>query len=602
MFTLGISAYYHNSAAAITSKGKIIAAAEEERFTRIKNDPSFPAQAIRYCLDEAGVDLKDIGCVVFYDKPFLKFERLIETYLSFAPHGLRSFLRAIPVWIREKIFLKDLLHSSLKKVGAYDKKSLKLLFAEHHLSHAASAYYPSPYQEAAIVTMDGIGEWATTTISKGEGAGITMLKEMHFPHSIGLLYSAFTYYCGFEVNSGEYKLMGLAPYGAHGSAEVEGYIEKIRSTLCTVYDDGSIFLHMEYFDFHTGLTMTRDDKWASAFGLARKDPDSPMTQPYCNLALAAQMVTEEIIFNLAREAQRITGSVNLCMAGGVALNCVANGKLLNKKIFSNIFVQPAAGDSGGAVGAALAADHIHFSQPRLQFSSQPDGMSGALLGPSYSADEAMRSIRKEKVAHQVFEDEKAMIEKVVDLIIDGKVIGWHQGRLEYGPRALGSRSIIADARRQDMQKILNLKVKFRESFRPFAPMILAEYAEDYFGLTVPSPYMLLALPIREEKRLSLPVAFEMLSPEEKLRVPKSELSAATHVDMSCRIQTVHREVNPLLWKLLSVFHKRTGCPALINTSFNIKDEPIVNTPADALRCFLKTGIDHLVIGNVLVNK
>ncbi len=600
MVILGISAFYHNAAAAIVRDGEIVAAAEEERFTRVKNDPSFPAKAIRYCLDDAGVSLDELDAVVFYDKPFLKFERLLETYLSFAPKGLRSFLQAIPVWIREKIFLKDLLHRSLKKLEPYDKKKLKLLFTEHHLSHAASAFYPSPFEEAAIITMDGIGEWATATISKGEGNGITMLREMHFPHSIGLLYSAFTYYCGFEVNSGEYKLMGLAPYGDAQSDAVKSYIEKIRTELCTIYADGSIFLHMEKFEFHTGLRMTNNTAWEKLFGFPRREKDAPMQQYYCDLALAAQKVTEEIIFKLAAEAKRITGKENLCLAGGVALNCVANGKLLEQEHFKHVFIQPAAGDSGGALGAALACSHIYFNQQRRI--QAPDGMKGALLGPAYSEEEVVRVLRKNKAAFTRMENEDAMIDAVVMLLLQGKVVGWHQGRLEFGPRALGARSIIADPRHPEMQKNLNLKVKFRESFRPFAPMILAEYAEEYFHLSQPSPYMLIARPIAADKRYPLPADFSGWSISEKLALPKSVLAAATHVDHSCRIQTVHHETNPLLWKLLAAFYKSSGCPALINTSFNVKDEPIVNTPADALECFKRTQIDHLVIGNLFVSK
>jgi carbamoyltransferase len=601
MYFLGISAYYHNSAAAIIADGKIIAAAEEERFTRIKNDPAFPVNAIRFCLEYSGVTLNELTAIVFYDKPFLKFERLIETYLTYAPKGFTSFLSSMPVWLKEKIFLKSLLYKSLKQVQPFDKKKLQILFTEHHLSHAASAFYPSVFEEAAILTIDGIGEWATTTISHGKGRDITILKEIYFPHSVGLLYAAFTYYCGFEVNSGEYKLMGLAPYGNSDSKRVNEWIALIKEKLCSVFDDGSIFLHMEYLNFHTGNTMTNDKKWKELFGFERRRKEERIEQEHCDLAYAIQAVTEEIIIKLAMEAKRLTGADFLCMAGGVALNCVANGKLLERKIFREIYIQLAAGDAGGALGAALAGHYI-FSKQQRHISSAYDEMQGAYLGPEYDEKEVLRQLNKYKTSFKTFSSEEELLKHIASVLSQGKIVAWHQGRMEIGPRALGARSILADPRSQQMQRDLNLKVKFRESFRPFAPVILAEHVNDYFQLDQPSPYMLIVKKIREQKRLKLPDNFDQLSIEEKLKVPKSEISAATHVDYTSRLQTVHKEMNLKLWNLLNEFYAITGCPALLNTSFNVKDEPIVNTPREAYECFLKTDIDYLVIGNLLFQK
>jgi carbamoyltransferase len=601
MYFLGISAYYHNSAAAIIADGKIIAAAEEERFTRIKNDPSFPTNAIKFCLEYCGVSINDLAGVVFYDKPFLKFERLIETYLTYAPKGFVSFLSSMPLWIRQKIFLKSLLYKSLKEIQPFDKRKLLILFTEHHLSHAASAFYPSSFEEAAILTIDGIGEWATTTICQGKGKDITVLKELHFPHSVGLLYAAFTYYCGFEVNSGEYKLMGLAPYGNAKSKRVNEWIHLIKENICTVFNDGSIFLNMDYFNFHTGSTMTNDKKWKELFGFWRRKKEERIGQVHCDLAYAIQAVTEEIIIKLATEAKRLTGADYLCMAGGVALNCVANGKLFERKVFKEIYIQPAAGDSGGALGAALAGHYI-FSNQQRYITSAYDEMQGAYLGPEYSEKEVLRQLNKYKAPFKKFESAEELVRRVAALLSEGKIVAWHQSRMEFGPRALGARSILADPRNQQMQRDLNLKVKFRENFRPFAPIILAERVNEYFELDQPSPYMLIVKKIREEKRAMLPENFEELSIEEKLKLPKSELSAATHVDYTSRIQTVHREMNLKLWNLLNEFYALTGCPALLNTSFNVKDEPIVNTPQEAYECFLKTEIDYLVIGNLLFEK
>jgi carbamoyltransferase len=602
MYFLGISAYYHNSAAAIVANGKIVAAAEEERFTRIKNDPSFPYNAIKFCLDYCGISLNELSGVVFYDKPFLKFERLLETYLSFAPKGFGSFLSSMPVWIKQKIFLKSLLYNSLKEIQSFDKKKLQVLFTEHHLSHAASAFYPSSFKEAAILTIDGIGEWATATIGYGKDNTISILKEMHFPHSVGLLYSAFTYYCGFEVNSGEYKLMGLAPYGNAGSEKVKEWIDLIKENISTVFEDGSVFLNMDYFEFHIGNTMTNDKKWHQLFGFPRRKKEERIEQVHCDLACAIQLVIEEIILKLATEAKKITGADYLCMAGGVALNCVANGKLIEKGIFRKIFIQPAAGDAGGALGAALAGHYIYSGQPRQIDCTVIDEMQGAYLGPEYNESEVVRQLNKYHPSFKRLNTEKELLQYTARLLSEGKVVAWYHGRMEFGPRALGARSILADPRNQEMQRELNLKIKFRESFRPFAPMILAEHAAAYFGLDQPSPYMLLVKKIKEQKRKPLPENFHALTIEEKLKLPKSELSAATHVDYTSRIQTVHKEMNGRLWNLLQEFYLLTGCPALINTSFNIKDEPIVNTPQEAYECFLKTGIDYLVIGNLLFEK
>ncbi|HEX2533570.1 MAG TPA: carbamoyltransferase [Chitinophagaceae bacterium] len=599
MYILGISAMYHNSAAALLQNGVIVAAAEEERFTRIKNDPSFPEHAIRYCLEEAGITLAEVGQVVFYDKPFLKFERLLETYLVYAPKGLRSFLTAIPVWIREKLFLKKLLYTALEKIGGFDRKKTPLLFTEHHLAHAASAFFPSPFGEAAILTLDGIGEWATATICRGAGNSIRVLRELHFPHSAGLLYSAFTYYLGFRVNEGEYKLMGLAPYGRSGSEEVERYRQLIRSRLCTIYGDGSLFLHMEYFRFHTGLRMTDDRKWAHLFGFPRRLPEAPLEQHHCDLALAIQEVTEELLLGLARTARELTGANTLCLAGGVALNSVANGKLQASGLFRELYIQPAAGDSGGALGAALAAHFIGNGAERMPEEGRSDGMRGAFLGPAYDEGFTLRSLKKYKPAYTRLETEEELVRTVARLLSEGRIVGWHQGRLEFGPRSLGARSILADPRSQEMQRTLNLKIKFRESFRPFAPAVLAEEAAEYFELPGASPYMLLVRKVRPEKRFPYPPDFGQRPMDEKLKCPKSELSAATHLDYSARIQTVHRETNERFWRLLRAFRELTGCPALVNTSFNVRDEPIVNTPEEAYRCFMKTEMDYLVIGSLL---
>jgi len=598
---LGISAFYHDSAAALIEDGKITAAAQEERFTRIKHDPAFPVNAVKYCLEFSGLSIDELDAVVFYDKPLLKFERLMETYYAFAPKGLRSFMMSMPVWLKEKLFLKKLIHDSLKEIESYDKNKLLLLFPEHHLSHAASAFYPSAFDEAAILTIDGVGEWATASICHGKGKKIEILKELKFPHSLGLLYSAFTYYCGFKVNSGEYKLMGLAPYGDRTSAEVKKFIDVIRNELVDIKDDGSLFLNQKYFNYATGLRMAKDDRWENLFGVKRREDESDLEQVHCNLALAIQIVTEEVVIKMAKEAQRLTGSKNLCMAGGVALNCVANGKLQNEKIFENIFIQPAAGDAGGAVGAALAAYHLHFDKERESVTTA-DRMSGSYLGPEYSDQEILRMARRKKAKYNYFSNFEELAERAASLLNEGNVTGWFQGRMEFGPRALGGRSILADARNPEMQKKLNLKIKFREGFRPFAPSVLAEDKENYFDLSSDSPYMLLVQPVKKERQNPIPADYHTKSIPGKLYFLRSDLPSVTHIDYSARIQTVHKETNERYWKLINAFKKLTGCGVVVNTSFNVRGEPIVCTPEDAYTCLMRTDMDYLVIGNYLFAK
>ncbi len=562
MNILGISAFYHDSAATLLSDGEIIAAAQEERFTRKKHDPSLPLNAMKYCLDEGGLNIDDIDAFVFYDKPFLKFERLLETYYNFIPRGVSSFVTAMPVWVKEKMFLKSLITRELKKLGHYDPAKQPLLFPEHHLSHAASAFYASPFREALIVTVDGVGEWSTASISIGSGKDIHILKELRFPHSVGLLYSAFTHYLGFRVNSGEYKLMGLAPYGVPGSGEVKAFEEIIRTTLTDIKPDGSVWLNKDYFTYATGLKMMPEKKWERLFGFPPRKPESATDQHHCNLAMAIQNVTEEIILKMVQHGKEIAGDQvdtgNLCLAGGVALNCVANGRLLKQGKAGNIFVQPAAGDAGGSLGAALAAYHIHYGHERTP--TTPDLMKGSFLGPEYLSPEIRKELKKFRpVWHEVtpFSD---LAGKVAGMISQGKIVGWFQGRMEFGPRALGNRSILGDARNPDMQKKLNLKIKYRESFRPFAPAVLAEDASRYFSLDIPSPYMLLVAPVRETFRNELPRDYYALGLSDRLYVQRSEIPAVTHLDFSARVQTVHRETNERFWMLIDAFKKRTGCP------------------------------------------
>lgn len=598
---LGISAYYHDSAAAILSNGNIIAAAQEERFTRKKHTPDFPINAIKFCLEFSGYNIDELDAVVFYDKPFLKFERLLETYYAFAPKGLLSFITAMPVWIKEKIFLKEMIYNGLGEIEKYDKGKLKLLFPEHHLSHAASAFYPSPFSEAAILTIDGVGEWATASICHGRNNKIVMLKEMRFPHSVGLLYSAFTYYLGFRVNSGEYKLMGLAPYGNPNSSQTKEFINLIKKHIVDIKDDGSIWLNQEYFHYSTGLRMVDEKKWENLFGFPAIKPDGKIEQKHCNLAYAIQVVTEEIVLKMAKETKRITGSDYLCLAGGVALNCVANGKLLKEKLFKDIFIQPAAGDAGGALGAAQIVHHMYFEQERV-INNGMDSMQGAYLGPEYSDKEAELTFKKYKAEYKRIENFNELCRMAADLLNDGNVVGWFQGRMEYGPRALGNRSILGDARNVDMQKKLNLKIKYREGFRPFAPSVLYECSKDFFDLHVASPYMLLIADVNEERREKLPDNYHELDLWEKLYHKRSDVQSITHLDFSARIQTVHKETNPKYWQLINTFKEKTGYGILVNTSFNVRGEPIVCTPEDAYKCFMRTEMDYLVINNFILNK
>jgi carbamoyltransferase len=593
MRILGISAFYHDSAAALIEDGRIVAAAQEERFTRKKHDSHYPQNAIDYCLREAGIGLADIDGVAFYDKPFLKFERLLETYLSFTPRGFTSFRMAIPLWLREKLFQKHLLIDELKSAAPDFDWMNKLWFAEHHLSHAASAFYPSPFEEAAILTMDGVGEWATTSLGIGRGNRIEIIKEIHFPHSLGLLYSAFTYYTGFKVNSGEYKLMGLAPYGR------PVHVRKIFDHLIDLKDDGSFRLNMDYFDYCTGLTMT-NRRFDDLFGGPPRKPEELLTQHHMDLAASVQAVLEEVVLRLARHAVAATGLKNLCLAGGVALNCVANGKLLRDGAVGNLWIQPAAGDAGGALGAALAGYHGYREQPR-RLAAAGDAMAGSYLGPAYDQADIEERLRAAGARFEVLTDD-ALVDGVAASLADGKAVGWFQGRMEFGPRALGARSILGDPRSPTMQKALNLKVKYRESFRPFAPSVLREEVGDWFDIDGDSPYMLLVAGVRPERRRTMTEAEEGLFGIDKLNVPRSDIPAVTHVDYSARIQTVHAETNPRYHRLLQRFKALTGCPVLVNTSFNVRGEPIVGTPEDAFRCFMGSEIDVLAVGNCLLQK
>src|SRR5712671_1324569 len=593
MNILGISAYYHDSAAALVVEGKVVAAAQEERFTRRKHDSGFPLNAIRCCLEIGGLEPGQLDHVAFYDKPFLKFERLLETYLAFAPRGFGSFREALPVWVKDKLFQRNTILRALKELDPGCDWGAKLLFSEHHLSHAASAFYPSPFQRAAVLTMDGVGEWTTTSLALGDGRSLKVMREIHFPHSLGLLYSAFTYYTGFKVNSGEYKVMGLAPYGE------PKYAQKIKEHLIDIKDDGSFRLNLDYFEYCTGLTMTNQN-FDALFGAPRRKPEDRLGQREMDLAASIQAVTEEVVLKLAESIRKETNEKNLCLAGGVALNCVANGKLLRKKYYDRLWLQPAAGDAGGALGAALVAHHLYKGAERT-VAPGLDAMQGGYLGPEFTNFEIEQRLRKAGAVFDTLDDE-GLVEACASSLAEGKAIGWFQGRMEFGPRALGARSIIGDARSPSMQKTLNLKVKYRESFRPFAPSVLFEDVHEYFDLDGESPYMLLVADVKEEQRIAMSEAQQKLFGIEKLNVPRSSIPAVTHVDYSARVQTVHRETNPRYYALIGRFKEKTGCPVIVNTSFNVRGEPIVGSPEDAFRCFMGTEIETLAVGNCFLRK
>lgn len=598
MYILGISAYYHDSAACLIRDDEIIAAAQEERFTRIKADERFPSESIKYCLKEAGITPEELDYIVFYDKPFIKFERLLETYLNEAPRGLRTFMAAMPVWLKDKFFLKETLAREFEELyPEVGKKNIlsKFLFGEHHQSHAASAFYPSPFEEAAIITIDGVGEWATTSLAMGKGNKIEILKEIHFPHSFGLLYSAFTYYTGFKVNSGEYKVMGLAPYGE------PKYADLIREKLIDIKEDGSFRLNIDYFNYMTGFTMT-NNKFHKLFGAPPRKPETLLTRKEMDLAASVQVVTEEIMIKLARHAKELTGLENLCLAGGVALNCVGNGKILKENIFKNLWIQPAAGDAGGALGAAYLAYYQELNNPRTINNNKLDKMKGAFLGPAFSETETKAYLDNVGAKYHFIENENDLINKISSTLTEEKIIGWHKGRMEFGPRALGNRSILGDARSSKMQSVMNLKIKYRESFRPFAPSVLREKLSEWFELDCDSPYMLLIAPVKREKQIPMTEEQKKLFGIEKLNIPRSEIPAVTHIDYSARVQTVHKETNPVYHKLISKFEEKTGCATIVNTSFNVRGEPIVCSPQDSYKCFMRTDIDILVIDNFVLYK
>ncbi len=596
---LGISAFYHDSAACLVVDGEIVAAAQEERFTRVKHDHRFPLHAARYCLAEAGISAEQLDFVGFYDKPLLKFDRLLETYLDYSPAGFSSFLKSMPLWMTEKLWMPDLIRTELAKAGGEDverrakklgrKFNWKLLFGDHHESHAASAFYPSPFDEAAILTIDGVGEWATSSIGIGKGNELTLLQELRYPNSLGLLYSAFTYYTGFKVNSGEYKVMGLAPYGE------PKYVDAIKNRLLEVRDDGSLKLNQDYFNYSQGLRMT-NGAFDKVFGGPPRKPESEITQREMDLARSIQVITEEVMLKMAHHVRRETGMKKLCLAGGVALNCVANGRVLKEVPFDEIWIQPAAGDAGGSLGVALAIWHRYLGKPRKPLG---DAMKGSYLGPRDSDEEIEAFLESNKIAYTKYSREE-LPEVVAELLAQGKVVGLHQGRMEFGPRALGNRSIIGDARCAEMQSVMNLKIKFRESFRPFAPSVQREHLSEWFDLEVDSPYMLLVADVAREKRIF--ADGDNAHGFDKLKVRRSEIPAVTHVDGTARVQTVTRETNPLYWEIIEAFRKRTGCPVIVNTSFNVRGEPIVCTPADSYRCFMKTGMDYLVLETFVLSK
>ncbi|MDG1518317.1 MAG: carbamoyltransferase [Flavobacteriales bacterium] len=602
MKVLGISALYHDSAASIVVNGEIIAAAQEERFTRVKQDASFPVNAIQFCLAEAGIQLSELDAVVFYDKPLLKFERLLETYFFYAPKGILSFVKSMPVWINEKMFFKKLLKQSFKKIGELDWNKTKLLFPEHHLSHAASAFFPSRFDESAILTIDGVGEWATVSISKGSGNEIKVLKEINFPNSLGLLYSSFTYFLGFKVNSGEYKLMGMAPYGNLNSKEVDNFISIIKRELITLFPDGSFRLNQRYFNYATGLRMVKDKKWQKLFGIEKRRAESIISQQHCNLAIAIQKVTEEVVLLLAKEAKRLTGLDSICLAGGVALNCVSNGVLQRSGIFSEMYIQPASGDAGGALGAALAGYYIYFKKDRSVATVKYDLMKGSFLGPSFSNKEVRDELIKRKAVFAEYEDVESLLRETAKLIDKGNVIGWFQGKMEFGPRALGNRSIIGDPRNMEMQRKINLKIKYREGFRPFAPSVLEEDVSNFFDYKGSSPYMLEVHSLKSEHKVASNLISGFTTLKERLDSKECTFPATTHVDDSARIQTVSKDTNQRYWRLINAFKSLTGCPMVVNTSFNVRGEPMVSKPFDAYRCFMETEMDVLVIGDFLMHK
>jgi carbamoyltransferase len=609
MYILGISAYYHDSGVALIKNSNIVAAVQEERFTRIKQDSAFPKESIKYCLKEAKITLEDVDYIAFYDKPFIKFERLLETYLTEAPKGFQSFLMSVPIWLKDKLFLKETLHREFQslyeelnsniseKRPKLFKASIfkKFMFGEHHQSHAASAFYPSPYEDAAILTIDGVGEWATTSLAYGKNNKISFLKEINFPHSLGLLYSAFTYYTGFKVNSGEYKVMGLAPYGE------PKYSKLIKDNIIDIKKDGSFKLDMTYFNYTAGLTMT-SNKFHKLFGAPPREGEGELTQREMDLAASIQQITEEIMIKLTRHAKEVTGSDNLCLAGGVALNCVANGKVLREKIFENIWIQPAAGDAGGALGGAYSVYHQELDYKRIVNKNELDKMQGAYLGPKFSNDEIKSYLDSVNAKYELIIDEEKLVDTVSEELSNEKVVGWHYDRMEFGPRSLGHRSIIGDARSQKMQSTMNLKIKYRESFRPFAPSVLREKVNEWYELDIDSPYMLMVAPIKKEKCLEMTGEQDKLFGIEKLNILRSEIPAVTHIDYSARIQTVHKETNPRYHKLISKFEEKTGCATIINTSFNVRGEPIVCTPEDSYRCFMRTEMDVLVIDDYILYK
>jgi carbamoyltransferase len=596
---LGISAFYHDSSAALVVDGKIVAAAQEERFNREKNSKVFPELSIRYCLDEYGINIDDIDSIIYYEKPLLKFERILESIYNYSPRGLKLFLNAMPEWIGGKLFLKRMIREGLSKIEVYDESKLNILFSDHHLSHAASTYFTSNFENSAILTVDGVGEWCTSTISVGRGNQIKVLKELNYPNSVGLLYSAFTYYLGFKVNSGEYKLMGLAPYGNSESDRVKQFENLIENEIVEIFDDGSIYLNQRYFDYTSGLKMTKNKQWEILFGFAIRNENQEILQIHCDLALAIQNVLERIIIKMAKEACKLTNSENICLAGGVALNCVSNSSLLNSGIFKNVHIQPASGDSGCSIGAALACYHIYYNYPRI---IQNDIMLGTYLGPSFSNDEIFKFNKKYKAVSTKYDSFDILCDEIAAKISEGNVVGWFQGRMEFGPRALGNRSILADPSDAEMQKKLNLKIKFRESFRPFAPSVMLEYANDFFDMNIKSPHMMFVFKVKNTLRDRLPNGYSSLEFKGKMYVKRSKLQAITHLDYSARVQTVDQNSNPKFWNLLNKFKNKTGRGILVNTSFNVRGEPIVCSPYDAYRCFMTTNIDYLVMNDFIYYK